>query len=96
MLDAVTENTGLHRARHISALVLGLCAVVILFLLPGGVITYAVMVGIALIALVFGQRAVRHRGPLQWAAILGLVLASLGLLTNASFLVVRAIRVFSG
>ncbi|GAA2181073.1 hypothetical protein GCM10009847_21460 [Leucobacter tardus] len=96
MLDVVTEHPGQHRARHISALALGLCAVVVLFLLPGGVVTYAVMVGIALIALVFGQRAVRHRGPLLWAAILGLVLASLGLITNVSFLVVRAIRVFSG
>ncbi|MBO1901753.1 hypothetical protein J4H92_07290 [Leucobacter weissii] len=91
----MTETTPA-RTPHLIALVAGIAAMGMLFALPGGIPDYLILVAIGAAAVIIGHRAMRRRGPLIWAAVLGLVLAYLELLVSAGLLAVRLTRTLAG
>ncbi|UOQ56405.1 hypothetical protein MUN78_12050 [Leucobacter allii] len=84
------------RNRHLLALLAGVVAALVPFLVQEGVPGYVLYLAVAVVAVAIGARAVRRRGPLLWAAIAGLVLASLILLFAASLLTVGLTRILAG
>lgn len=78
------------------ALLAGLVATVAFYVSPSGVGGYLAVIAVSVVALVIGHRSVRRRGPLLWMAILGLILAYLGLVVSVGMLVVRLMRIFAG
>lgn len=78
--------------RHLIALGAGIAALIVFLTFPSGVIGYLVSIVVAAVAVFVGHRAVRHRGRMLLAAILGLVLSYFVLLTSVALLVVRLSR----
>lgn len=85
-----------HRAIHVTALVAGLVAMVVLFIGPAGVVGYLISIAVGLAALLVGHRAAKRSGPGLWMAIVGLVLSYLEVVVSVGLLAVRLARVFSG
>lgn len=80
---------------HLVAGLAGVLALTVFFLLANGPIGYLVSGAVGAIAIVIGHRALKHRGPLIWVAIIGLVLSYLQLLTSIGLLLVRITTILS-
>ncbi|MGP6170641.1 hypothetical protein ACTU6U_02510 [Microbacterium sp. A196] len=91
-----TEQLSAQRVSHVVALVAGLVAILAFYVIPSGVVGYLVVIAVSVVAIVIGHRSVSRRGPLLWMAILGLILAYLGLVVSVGVLVVRLMRMFVG
>ncbi|QDE33904.1 hypothetical protein FIV50_03355 [Microbacterium foliorum] len=89
------EQAQSNRAWHVVALVAGVLAIVSLFVVPSGIVGYLVAIAIASVAVMVGHLAVRRRGAFRAAAIVGLILAYLGLIAPVGLLVVRLTRMFA-
>lgn len=93
------EQTQNNRAWHVIGLVCGVLAIASLFLMPStltGVVGYLVGIVIAVAAVLVGHASVRRRGAFRAVAIVGLILAYLGLVMFAGLLMVRLTRMFVG
>ncbi|RGE20356.1 hypothetical protein [Leucobacter sp. wl10] len=91
-MTTATDN----RALHATALAAGILALVVLFTLPGGPVSYLIAIAAGFIAVLIGHRAVRRSGPLLWAAVGGLVLAYLDLVVSCGLMLVRVTRLLAG
>ncbi|WP_162785652.1 hypothetical protein [Microbacterium sorbitolivorans] len=80
------------RALHLVALAAGLIAFVVLFLIPGGPLSYLLAAAVGLVAVLIGHRAILRRGPMLWAAIVGLVMSYFELVVAGGLLAVRLMR----
>jgi hypothetical protein len=78
--------------RHLIALAVGIASLIVFLTFTSGVVGYLVSIVVAAVAVLVGHRAVRHRGRMLLAAILGLVLSYFVLLTSVGLLVVRLTR----
>ncbi|MDI6023020.1 hypothetical protein QBL02_05620 [Leucobacter sp. UT-8R-CII-1-4] len=74
---------------HLVAGLAGVLALTAFFLLANGPLGYLMAGAVGVIAIIIGHRALKHRGPLIWVAIIGLVLSYLQLLTSIGLLLVR-------
>ncbi|MGJ0204491.1 hypothetical protein [Leucobacter sp. gxy201] len=83
------------KAAHIAALAAGVLAIVVLFAMPGGPVSYLIAIAAGLIAVIIGHYAARRSGPLWRASILGVVLAYLELIVSVGLFVVRVIRILT-
>lgn len=91
----MSDTPSSNRAHHVTALAAGVLAFVVLFSIPGGVVSYLVAICAGIIAVLIGHRSVRRPGPLHWAAVLGVVFAYLELLVSAGLLLVRLTRILT-
>lgn len=80
---------------HLVAGLAGVLALTVFFLLANGLLGYLASGVVGVIAVVICHRAVKHRGPLIWVAIIGLVLSYLQLLTTIGLLLVRISTILS-
>lgn len=81
---------------HIATLTAGIVALVVLFALPGGPISYLAAIVAGLSAVTLGHYATRRPGPLWWASFLGLVLAYLEVIVACALMLVRITRTLAG
>lgn len=82
--------------RHVVALVAGLIAVIAPYFIPSGVPGYLIMIAVAATAVAIGHVSVRVLGPWRGMAVVGLVVAYLGLIFTVGLLIVRVTRMFAG
>jgi hypothetical protein len=87
------EQTQSNRAWHVTALVCGMLAILGHFVVPSGIPGYLVVIAVAVVAVFVGHASVRRRGAYRATAIVGLVLAYLGLTVSVGLLVVRLARI---
>lgn len=86
------QHPNQNQARHLIALGAGVAVLLAFFVNPGGVVGYLVMIALGIVAAFIGHSAARRQGPLLWAAIIGLVLSYIELITALGLLVVRLSR----
>lgn len=86
------EKTQGNRVWHVIALVCGLLPFVVLFGFANGIPGYLVVLAIAVVAVFIGHASASRRGEFRAAAIVGLVLAYLGLVLAVGLLLVRLMR----
>ncbi|MFD5599263.1 hypothetical protein ACFWHR_04320 [Leucobacter sp. NPDC058333] len=91
MRDVPSEN----RNRHFVGLAAGVTALVLTYVLSGGVVTYLIYIGVSVLAVLVGHYAVKRPGRTRWAAIVGLVLSYLTLVMSIGLLTVRLTLVLS-
>lgn len=88
------EKTQDNRVWHVIALVCGLLPFVVLFGFANGIPGYLGVLAVAVVAVLLGHVAASRRGDFRAAAIVGLVLAYLGLILAVGLLLVRVTRLF--
>ena len=84
-----------NQTRHLTALAAGVVALVAFFALPPGLPGYLGSIAVGIIAVAIGHSAIRLRGSLRWAAIVGLVLSYYELVTAIGLLLARLTSVFT-